>query len=336
MTLSQPLRFGLSLPNRAVLFGTPVELLLKTAEKAEASGYFDSIWVGDNLLSKPRLEAIVLLSAVAARTNTVKLGTICFASFPLRHPIPLAIQWASLDVVSGGRALIAVCIGGAASLGPQFAAEWKAMGMDSSERVERMEEGIELLRRFWNEQSVTHVGKYYSFEAVNVLPKPVQQPTPIYIAVNPPRTASNETEERALRRVARLADGWQSDVTPPEIFGARWQRIREYAAAYNRADQITDSQVHLMVNINDDAAAAKQEALDFFLHYYGTGVIDDYILEHWLAHGSPQAVIDKISTFIDAGCTTPVLRFAAPDQIGQLERCISEVMPAFRDRIGER
>src|SRR5215813_5636802 len=98
-----PIEFGISLPNRAVLFGVPPELLLETAERAEASGHFGSVWVGDNLTSKPRLEAVVTLSALAARTRRMKLGTICLASFPLRHPLALAIQWASLDVLSAGR-----------------------------------------------------------------------------------------------------------------------------------------------------------------------------------------------------------------------------------------
>ena len=99
-TTKRPVRFGISLPNRAVLFGLPPQVLLETAEQAEASGLFDSVWVGDNFLSKPRLEAIVTLSALAARTKRLKLGTICLASFPLRHPLSLAIQWASLDVLS--------------------------------------------------------------------------------------------------------------------------------------------------------------------------------------------------------------------------------------------
>src|SRR5215467_13349016 len=99
---TQPtLRFGLSLPNRAVLFGIPADTLLETAEQAEASGLFDSVWVGDNFLSKPRLEALITLSALAARTRRLKLGTICLATFPMRHPLTLAIQWSSLDLLSG-------------------------------------------------------------------------------------------------------------------------------------------------------------------------------------------------------------------------------------------
>ena len=88
--------------------GATVEELVQMAEAAEESGRFDGVWVGDNLLSKPRFDYLVLLSAIAARTNRVKLGTICMASFPLRNPVQLAIQWASLDVLSGGRTILAV------------------------------------------------------------------------------------------------------------------------------------------------------------------------------------------------------------------------------------
>ena len=86
-------KFGLSLSNRAVLFGwTTLDDLLDVAQMAERLGYFHSVWVGDNLLSKPRAEAIVTLLGIAARTYQVKLGTICLASLPLRDPILLAIR----------------------------------------------------------------------------------------------------------------------------------------------------------------------------------------------------------------------------------------------------
>lgn len=159
-----PVRFGISLPNRAVLFGVSPNLLLETAEMADCSGFFDSVWVGDNLLSKPRLESIVTLAALAARTERVKLGEVCLASFPLRHPLILAIQWASLDVISGGRTILVVCIGGSARMGPRFAAELAAMGVGSNERVPRLEEGIALLRAFWGQEPVTHEGRFYQFE----------------------------------------------------------------------------------------------------------------------------------------------------------------------------
>jgi alkanesulfonate monooxygenase SsuD/methylene tetrahydromethanopterin reductase-like flavin-dependent oxidoreductase (luciferase family) len=107
-------RYGLSLPNRGILFGaTSVDELIEISERAEASGAFESIWVGDSLFIKPRLEALVLLSAIAARTRTVRLGTCCLSTFPLRDPIFLAAQWAALDQVSHGRTILGACIGGA-------------------------------------------------------------------------------------------------------------------------------------------------------------------------------------------------------------------------------
>lgn len=326
-------RFGLSLPNRAVLFGIPTELLLVTAEQAEASNYFDSVWVGDNFLSKPRLEAIVTLSALAARTQRLKLGTICLATFPMRHPLPLAIQWASLDVLSGGRTILTVCNGGAASMGPLFAAELAAMGVASQDRMARLEEGIELLRRFFGPDPVTYSGRFYSFDNVEVYPKPVQARVPICLAVNPAKNVDPVVEERVLRRVARLADGWQTDAIEPDVFRERWARIQTYAAEYGRAGQVTDAQLHLMVNINDDAAQARSESIAFLDKYYGTGSVGDEFLGNWLAFGPPAAVIEKINTFVEAGYTTIVLRFTSLDQRGQLERCATEVLPAFRGMI---
>jgi alkanesulfonate monooxygenase SsuD/methylene tetrahydromethanopterin reductase-like flavin-dependent oxidoreductase (luciferase family) len=142
VSIAMKAKFGISLSNRAVLFNwATMDDLIEAARVAEESDYFHSVWVGDNLLSKPRVEAIVTLSAIAAHTREVKLGTICLASFPLRHPILLAIQWASLDVLSRGRTILAVCNGGSASFGPQFATELDALGVRSREGVGRVTRG---------------------------------------------------------------------------------------------------------------------------------------------------------------------------------------------------
>jgi alkanesulfonate monooxygenase SsuD/methylene tetrahydromethanopterin reductase-like flavin-dependent oxidoreductase (luciferase family) len=208
------------------------------------------------------------------------------------------------------------------------------MGVKSTERVARVEEGIELLRRFWGPDPVTFHGTYYDFDNVQLLPKPVQEHIPITIAVNPPNDAEPALVERALRRVALLADGWQTDGTPPDLFRNRWAQVREYAAEYGRSEQVTDAQLHLMVNINDDVLTARREAVTFLDHYYGAGRISEEKLDSWLAIGPPEAVAEKINVFIEAGCTTPILRFTASDQRGQLERCLAEVLPALQPSNG--
>ncbi|MBI4277077.1 MAG: LLM class flavin-dependent oxidoreductase, partial [Armatimonadetes bacterium] len=146
---------GLSLPNRALLFGAiSMEQMLQMAQMADACPLFGSVWVGDSIIAKPRPEAVVLLSAIAATTRRVRLGPACMASFNLRHPIIFAAEWATLDVLSGGRTILAACIGGPTgpgSGGGAYDIELRAMGFEFKQRVGRMEEGIAILRRLWTE-----------------------------------------------------------------------------------------------------------------------------------------------------------------------------------------
>jgi alkanesulfonate monooxygenase SsuD/methylene tetrahydromethanopterin reductase-like flavin-dependent oxidoreductase (luciferase family) len=323
-------RFGLSLPNRGVLFGaTSVDELLEVAEAAEASGLFDSIWVGDSLFAKPRLESLVLLSAIAARTRRVRLGTCCLSTFPLRDPIFLAAQWAALDQVSHGRAVLGACIGG--SLPREKAeAEFAPFKVKLSERGPRLEEGLAILRRLWTEDRVSHQGRFYQFHDLTLEPKPVQKPCPpIWIATNPkPELTTPHVADRALRRVGLLGDGWMTDNTPVERFRERWNLIRQVAREAGRPAASMEAALHLMVNINDDREAAFDESVRFLHTYYSPAMSRDYIAG-WLAGGPPAAVVARIRAYVEAGCTTPILRFASWDQKGQLARALAEVLPAL-------
>ena len=324
-------RYGLSLPNRGILFGaTSVDELLEISERAEASGAFESIWVGDSLFIKPRLESLVLLSAIAARTRTVRLGTCCLSTFPLRDPIVLAAQWAALDQISHGRMILGACIGGALPR-EKAEAEFAAFKVKLAERAPRLEEGIAILRRLWSEDHVTHQGRFWDFSDLTLEPKPVQKPCPpIWIATNPkPELTTPRVADRALRRVGLVADGWMTDNTPTARFRERWALIRQVARDANRPTERMEAALHLMVNINDDRQAAFEEAVRFLHTYYSPAMTREYI-ESWLAYGSPAAVVEKIGAYVEAGCTTPILRFASWDQKGQLARALADVLPAAR------
>ena len=144
--------FGLILPNRAVVLGAvTVRDLIDLTVEGEASGAFDTVWVGDSLLAKPRLEAVTLLSTLAGVTARVRLGVGCMATFVHRHPVLLAHQWASLDVLSGGRSWLAVCLGGPDEQSPAQALEHAVMSVRASERVGRLEEGIVILKKLFHE-----------------------------------------------------------------------------------------------------------------------------------------------------------------------------------------
>ena len=321
-------RFGLSLPNRGVLFGaTSVDELLALSEQAEASGAFESIWVGDSLFAKPRLESLVLLGAIAARTRRVRLGTCCLSTFPLRDPIFLAAQWAALDQVSHGRMVLGACIGG--SLPREKAeAEFAAFGVKLADRAPRLEEGMTILRRLWTEDHVTHEGRFWQFRDLTLEPKPVQKPCPIWIATNPkPELTKAHVMDRAIRRVGLIGDGWMTDNTPVARFQERWTYIKQTARESGRPTGAMEAALHLMVNINDDRAAAFEESVKFLHTYYSPAMTREYI-DSWLAYGPPATVVEKIRAYVDAGCTTPILRFASWEQQGQLARALADVMPA--------
>src|SRR5438876_3879032 len=201
--------FGFTLPQRGVFFGvTTVSEMLTLAARADADPLFGSVWVGDSLGAKPRPDSIALLGALAAATRRVGLGVGCMASFPVRDPLVFAYQWATLDLISNGRMLLAACTGLVA--GGASAREGAAFHVADRERADRLTENIEICRRLWSEDRVSYKGRFRSFEDVTLEPRPVQQPSPIWIASNPRPPLAGAALERALRRVGPLADGWMT------------------------------------------------------------------------------------------------------------------------------
>jgi alkanesulfonate monooxygenase SsuD/methylene tetrahydromethanopterin reductase-like flavin-dependent oxidoreductase (luciferase family) len=328
--------FGLTLANRAVVLGAiTARDLLDLTVTAEAAGVFDTVWVGDSLVAKPRLESVTLLSALAGVTSRLRLAVGCMATFVHRHPVMLAHQWASLDALSGGRAWLAVCLGGPNEAGATQALEHAAMGIEASERVGRLEEGIAVLRKLFHERKVTHRGRFYQFEGVTIEPQPVQRPCPIWIASNPTgltwkggASASEAVVERAFRRVARLADGWMTNKVSPEEFRAQWSRIAAMAREEGRDPAALGSALYHNININEDRQAALEESKAFLDRYYSASFSAKFV-EGWTAAGSPKQCVEQLRGYVDAGLSHIALRLASWNQRGQLQRFLGEVAPAF-------
>ena len=329
--------FGLTLANRGVIIGAvTVPELFDMACRGEDSGAFDAVWVGDSLLAKPRLESIALLSALAAVTKKVRLAVGCMATFPHRHPALLAQQWASLDVISRGRAWLAVCLGGPNEQSPAQALEHKVMGIKDTERVARLEEGITILRKLFHEEKASHKGRFYEFEGVTIQPRPVQNPMPIWIASNPTgltwkdgASAPSPAVERGLRRVARFADGWMTNKVTPEEFKSQWTRVRAMACEEGRDPAKLGSSLYHNINVNESRQAALDESKAFLDRYY-TSDFSMKFVEGFTTAGSPKQCIEELKTYFAAGLDHIALRMTSWDQTGQLKRFLEEVAPAFR------
>jgi alkanesulfonate monooxygenase SsuD/methylene tetrahydromethanopterin reductase-like flavin-dependent oxidoreductase (luciferase family) len=310
--------------------------MLALAKKADETATWDSIWVGDSIFAKPRLDALVLLGSLSAITRRVKLGPACFASTPLRNALLLAYQWASLDYLSNGRTIFVACQGAPGPGGGLFTQEFAAFQVDPASRMRRMEEAIEVLRLTSSHEKATYHGQYNQFEGVTVLPRPVQQPIPIWVTANPdpwdpqnPDPVKVQRADRALRRVARYGDGWMTTLNTPDSFSSHLNMIRQFAIEEARElGPEFEACLYYNINVNENREAALSESKRFLDSYYDV----DYprsILERWVACGSPQECIESLRDFMRAGATTITLRLSSYDQGHQFDRVTGEVLPAL-------
>ena len=331
--------FGLILANRAVVLGaTKARDLLELAAAAEGSGAFDTVWVGDSLLAKPRLESVALLSALAGITRRVRLAVGCMATFAHRHPVLFAQQWASLDVLSEGRAWLAVCLGGPDEQSAAQALEHQVMGVRAAERVERLEEGIAVLRALFGQSRASHAGRFYRFDGVALQPRPVQDPLPIWIASNPTgltwkggASASDTIVERSFRRVARLADGWMTNKLSPSEFAQQFGRVRAMAKEEGRDPASLGSALYHNINVNEDRQAALEESKKFLDTYY-TANFSAKFVEQWTVAGGPKECVAQLRAYFDAGLGHMALRLTSWNQHAQFTRFVDEIAPAFGGR----
>lgn len=205
-------RIGYGLGNLRALDGARLAPL---ADALEHHG-FDSLWLSERATG-PAPDPLVALAFVAGRTQRLKLGT-SVQVLPGRSPALLAKEWASLDQLSGGRALPAV------GLGIADPGEQQAFGVERSERAAWFEEALPLVRRFWTEEHVTHSGARFHYEDLTIRPRPTK-PLDVWLGGRAPAE---------LRRVGRLGDGWLASFATPTDCAAGRAAIEDAAAAAGR------------------------------------------------------------------------------------------------------
>ena len=303
------IKFGVLLPTReAVMSGrADPSLLYRLAERAEELG-FDSVWVGDSLTARPRIDALTTLAAVGARTKRVRLGTAIYLA-ALRHPLLLAYQLASLDWMTGGRIDFGIGFGKRSE--PSQEQEFTILGLDQASRMSRSEEAVHVMRRLWRENDVAYYGAFTRFEHVTIEPKPAQTGgVPVWLA-------SNDVEA-GLRRVGRMGDGWMNNIKSPEVYRLCWDKVRAYAADAGRdPDTIQPACYFTLAAGGRDAII---EGQNFLARYYNRSY--DAIAKAMLCvTGSWDEVIDRLELYRQAGARIVVLRFTAVDQLHHLENC---------------
>ena len=291
--------------------GKDPDFLRQLVEVGDRYGY-DSLWLSDRIVSdRFSLEPMVALSMVAAYSPSMKFGTSVLA-MPLRNPVVLAKQVATLDFLSQGRFFPAV------GLGQEDPEEYEACGVPKEDRAKRTDEAIALMRRLWQEHSVTHEGEFYTCHNVSITPKPVFEPSPpVWIGG---RSAA------AARRVGRVGDGWLvSAATTGEISDGR-DIVFETAEQCSR--EIEEDHIGVMLGyyITPDPEDAEAKAYNYVTRHRPDVYFTDYS-----ALGPVERIAEVIEGYTKAGASKFVVRPMCPaeETMEQLELMGSEVLPMF-------
>jgi probable F420-dependent oxidoreductase len=292
------------------------ETIVRVAQQAEQWG-LDSFWLSDHLLApSPELDVVATLALLASHTSTIKLGPSVLL-LNLRHPLLVAKAFASLDYLSHGRIVMAVGTG-------NNLADYAACGLPAENRGRRLDEGIAVLRKVWTESNASFHGSFYNFDGVTLEPRPR------------PRTNNDSgtmdiwvggRSQGALRRTARLADGFFASFQTPEEFRQSMETILSYAARYGRADARIESGLILLCRI----AETREQALESvrpFLNALGPRA------EHFLersAFGSPADIMARLQDYIAVGLNKFVLWPVAQPQdwASQVELIGSQIAASY-------
>jgi len=309
-----PVRFGAS-PSTPLLRAPREQFRL--VERLEALG-FDSIWSGDHVsFHNPILESVTLLASYASITSHIKLGTGVYL-LALRSPAIAAKTSATLDVLSGGRLVFGVGVGG------ENPKEFEVCGIPHRERGARVTEGIDVVRALWRDTPASFHGRFTSFDGVSIDPKPVQWPgPPIWIGGR---------SEAALRRAARQGDGWFSYVVHADRYRQGAARIREEA---DRAGRALDGFVHAhlaFVTLGRDY----EKARDTWVHILSKRYAQDFgpLAGKYGIIGTPAQCAEQLERFIDAGCHYFVMNpICDNDETEvQFEQIAADIAPRFAAR----
>ena len=214
--------------------------IVDVAQAAESAG-LDSVWVGDHVAfpveftsqnptmadgkypyptDNPRLEALTTLAFVAGATTTIRLA-VNACVLPQRNPVVVGKAVATLDFLSGGRVMFGVTLG-------WLREEFEALGADFGRRRQLLEDGIEILRALWEQDQPFYEGETHSFLPLNMRPKPVQSPVPIFVGGH---------SRPAMRRAAAVGDGWLASRMTPDRLREHVGFLQEERKRSPRADQ---------------------------------------------------------------------------------------------------
>ncbi|MSP66500.1 MAG: LLM class flavin-dependent oxidoreductase [Alphaproteobacteria bacterium] len=280
----------------------------------EEFGYH-SFWTGEHIVyHRPILEAVTTLAWAAALTSRIKIGPATLL-LPLRHPTMVAKQFSCLDVLSGGRVLLTVGVGG------DYPREFAGCGVPINERGQRSTEAIEIMRQYWSGKRFDYKGKIFDLADVDMLPRPVNGTIPIWVSGR---------QEGPMRRAAKLGDGWHPYMYTADRCRDSFTQVKQFAREGGRelpADYVFACFIY--VALDDDVAKARASGVKELSYRYDQDFAQ--LVEKYCAFGPPARITEYLAKYVEAGANYLILAPIMPpnDRRRHLERLAREVMPAL-------
>jgi probable F420-dependent oxidoreductase len=332
------LRFSIQLPTcteglvNPVGFAAPADLV-RLARHAERLGYA-AVWGNDHVTAAPYVrtkwaepprfyEVFVALATVGAHTERVQLGTAVLV-LPLRDPVLVAKQAATLDQLTGGRVILGVGIG---AYREEFLAQWPRRA--GARRGDILDEALDALRILFTERDASFAGRHHAFEKLEVYPKPLQQPLPIYVGGH---------NEAAVARAARLGQGWLPGWRPFDEIKARTALLRRLTEDAGRDPKDVEAavQLTLVLGRTPEDAATRYRATGMVAHRRSLAHSgrDPALAERNNLVGSPASVVEQLrfleSAGVDHVCAIQFPSDSVTEMMEQMEWFATDVMPPFR------
>ncbi len=285
-----PLTYGMTLQNFTAAPQMPdATQLIDYAVSMEELG-FESVWVWDHILLGtepcfPIIDALTLLTAIAARTSEIKLGTGILI-LPVRNPVLLAKQLASIDQISNGRLTMGMAAG-------WYKREFDALGVDFKGRGKIMEQNLDILNRLWTEDSVTLDSPPYNLREAVLSPKPLQKPRPPILI--------GGYVDRVLKRTGVKGDGWLTYFYTPEGFTKSWIKVKQYAEEAGRDPETLIAANQLPIMVGKSKAEVKEPMEHWLKTEWDFASWSDSTMDSAIM-GSADECVEQLQTHIDAGC----------------------------------
>jgi probable F420-dependent oxidoreductase len=283
----------------------------------------DSIWQGGHIISPAYTgEAITRLALITAWTERVRVGTSILL-LPLYQPVIVAKQMADLDSRSGGRVSVGVGVGG------EFRAEFDAVGVPVAERGARTDEAMQVLRLLWKGGPVSHHGKFFNFDNTEIRPVALRRDEKPPVQPGGPPLLVSGRKEPAMRRAARLGDGWMPYLMSASAYARTVATIRQEAEAAGR--DLTDFEwmMYLYTSIRGDGDKARHDVATFLGRGYGDK--PQAMLDRIAPAGTPEEVAVRLQEYVDAGVRHFIISPAAPeDTFEVIKLAAEEVLPRLQ------